>query len=66
MQGYELKINIYAENEAEIEETRQALATFINLHAQQGRAVSAKKITQAVNNWEKNPIVRNAIINFFK
>jgi hypothetical protein len=66
MQGYELKINIYAENEVEVEEARQALAAFINQHAQQGRAVSATKITEAVKNWERNPLVRNAIINFFK
>lgn len=65
MQGYELKINIYAENAEEVEQARQAIVSFINQHARQGRAVSATKITEAVKRWDKNPFVRNKIIEFF-
>ena len=66
MQGFEIKFNIYANNEQEAQEARNALVEFINQHARQGRAVCATKITEAVKNWERNPLVRNAIINFFK
>lgn len=65
MKGYEIKFNIYAENAEEVEQARQAIVSFINQHAQQGRAVSATKIAQAIGNWEKNIFVRNEIIKFF-
>ena len=65
MEGYEIKFNIYANNEAEVEKARQALVGFIADNARQGRAVSANKITQAVARWQDNPFVKQQIINFF-
>lgn len=66
LKGFPLTFNIYAENEAEVEECRKAIIAFIGLHASQCRAVTAKKVAQAIGNWDKNPIVRNQIINYFK
>lgn len=66
MKGFPITFNIYAESEQEAEEARQALIAFIGQHAQQGRAVTGRKITQAVASWDKNPLVRNQIINYFK
>ncbi|MBQ4377079.1 MAG: hypothetical protein II793_05245 [Bacteroidales bacterium] len=66
LQGYEIKFNIYAESEAEAEEARQAIIAFIASHAQQGRAVTGRKIAEAVAKWDKNPFVKNEIIKFFK
>ena len=66
MQGYEIKFHIYAESEQEAEEARQAIVGFINEHAQQGRAVTGKKIADIVGRWKDNVIVRNKIINYFK
>lgn len=66
LQGFPLMFNIYAESEAEVEECRMAIIAFIGLHASQCRAVTAKKVAQAISNWDKNPIVRNQIINYFK
>lgn len=66
MKGYPLTVNIYAENEAEVEEARKAIVAFINSHAQQGRAVTGKKIAEAVVRWDKNPFVKNQIINFLR
>lgn len=66
MKGYPITLNIYAENEAEVEQARKAIVSFINQHAQQGRAVTGRKIAEAVSNWDKNPFVRNQIINFLK
>ena len=65
MQGYEIKFNIYAESDQEVEEARSAIIGFINQHAQQGRAVTAHKVADAVRNWESNPIVKNKIIKYF-
>ena len=65
MKGYEIKFNIYANSEEEVEQARQAIVSFIDQHARQGRAVSATKIAEAVSKWDKNPFVRNEIIKFF-
>lgn len=66
LKGFPLTFNIYAENEQEVEACRMAIISFIGLHASQCRAVTAKKVAQAIANWDKNPIVRNQIINYFK
>ena len=66
LKGFPISFNIYAENETEAEEARRAIISFIGLHASQCRAVTAKKVTHALSNWDKNPIVRNHIINYFK
>ena len=66
LRGFPISFNIYAESEKEVEEARIAIIAFIGLHASQCRAVTAKKVAQALSNWDKNPIVKNHIINYFK
>jgi hypothetical protein len=66
LHGYPLTFNIYAEDEKEVEDARMAIIAFIGLHASQCRAVTARKVAQAISNWDKNPIVKNQIINYFK
>lgn len=66
LKGFPLSFNIYAENEQEVEECRMAIIAFIGMHASQCRAVTAKKVAQALSNWDKNLLVRNHIINYFK
>ena len=66
LKGFPLQFNIYAENEQEVEECRMAIIAFIGNHASQCRAVTAKKVAQALSNWDKNPFVKNHIINYFK
>ena len=66
LQGFPITFNIYARNEQEVEKLRMAIVAFINSHARQGRAVDAPRLTQAIANWEKNPFVKNQIINYFK
>lgn len=66
LKGFPIQFNMYAENEQEIEECRKAIIGFIGLHASQCRAVTARKVTNALSNWDKNPMVRNWIINYFK
>ena len=66
MKGFPITFNIYAESEQEAEEARMAIVAFIGQHARQGRAVTGRKIAQALANWDKNLIVKNQIINYFK
>ena len=66
LHGFPLTFNIYAENENEVEDCRMAIIAFIGLHASQYRAVTAKKVAQAISNWDKNPIVKNKIISYFE
>lgn len=66
LKGFPLTFNIYAENEQEVEECRMAIIAFIGTHASQCRAVTAKKVGQAVSNWDKNAFVKNRIINYFR
>lgn len=66
LKGFPLTFNIYAENEQEVEECRMAIIAFIGTHASQCRAVTARKVGQAIANWDKNMIVRNRIIQYFK
>ena len=65
LQGYEVKFNLYAEDESEADEARIAIVNFIRQHAQHGRAVTARKVADAVNGWERNPIIKNGIIKYF-
>lgn len=66
MKVYQLQTPIYAESESEVIELRNAIVAFINEHRQHGRAVSARKVTEAIRNWDSNIIVKNRIINHFK
>lgn len=66
MKGFQITFNIYAESEQEAEEARMAIIAFIGQHAHQGRAVTGRKIAQAIANWDKNPLVKSQIINYFK
>lgn len=66
LKGFPLSFNIYAESAEEAEECRKAIVTFITLHATQCRAVTARKVTEALRNWDKNAIVKRKIIDYFK
>lgn len=64
MNGFPITFNIYANNEQEVEVARFVITEFIRRHAEEGRAVSATKITEALQNCENNPMIRNRIIRF--
>ena len=66
LKGFPITFNVYARDEQEVEELRMAVVAFIGCHARQGRAVDAARLAKAVANWDKNPIVRNQIISYFK
>lgn len=64
--GFPITFNVYARNEQEVEDLRMAIVAFIGLHARQGRAIDAARLAKAISNWDKNPLVKNHIINYFK
>ena len=66
MKGYEVRFNIYADSQAEADMATQAIKAFINEHAKHGRAVTARKVADAVVKWESNPLVKRRIIDYFK
>ena len=66
MGGYEIRFQIYADSEQEAEDARRAIVDFIAEHAKYGRAVTGKKLADAVRNWKSNILVKNRIINYFK
>ena len=66
LRGIPITFNIYARNEQEVEDLRMAIVAFIGLHARQGRAVDAARLAKAIAGWDKNQLVKNQIINYFK
>ena len=64
MQGFPITFNIYANDAQEVETLRFVITEFIRKHAEEGRAVSAKKLTEAIQNCENNPIIRNRVKRF--
>lgn len=66
MKVFSVDIPIYAESENEVAELRQTLVWFINLHRSNGRAVTAKKVSDAVKKWDSNFLVKRRIIEHFK
>lgn len=66
MKAFEVKpFNIWANNQEEVDEMRQAFIDFIEEHGKQKRFVSAAKVTEAIRNWKNNVLVRNKIIEHF-
>lgn len=64
MQAFEMKIHIYADTQQEVDDCRKAIYQFIEDNRMEGRAVTAKKISEALPKWKSNPLVRAGIINF--
>lgn len=65
LKGFPVTFNMYAETAEEAEECRMAIIAFIDQHARAGRAVTARKVAQAVASWDRNPIVKSQIIKYF-
>lgn len=63
---FPISFEVYAYDEREVEDLRMAIVAFIGHHAQCGRAVTASKAAKAIANWDKNPIVKNKVIQYFQ
>jgi hypothetical protein len=60
-----IEFNVWANDEQEGEELKKAICEFITWHGQQGRKVSAARLTEALRNWQNNILVKNSIIKHF-
>ena len=59
MNGFEIKFNVYANSQEEADKATDAIKAFIGAKANQGIAVTADKITAAVNKYKDNYFVTN-------
>ncbi len=59
MGGYEIRFNVYAESQAEADAASAAIKQFISAKARTGIAVTAVKLTEAVEKWKDNYFVNN-------
>lgn len=66
MLPFKIDFYIYAETQEEVDECRNAVHKFIEENRQEGRAVTAKKLTNALSRWKSNTLVKMGIINFLK
>lgn len=66
MKVFNIDIPIYAETEGEAAELRQTIVWFINLHRNNNRAVTARKVSEAIKAWDSNFLVKRKIIEHFK
>ena len=57
MSGYEVKFNVYANSQEEADRATEAIKAFIGAKAQQGVAVTANKIAEAVSRYKDNYFV---------
>ena len=66
MKGYNIQFQIYAENEQEAKEARDAIVRFISDLACCGRAVTGKKISEGLPKWKENLFIRKKVLDFFR
>lgn len=64
MKPEKMEIYIYADSPEEVDACRKAIHAFIEENRQQGRAITARKLTEALSKWKSNAIVKAGIINF--
>ena len=57
MQGFMISFNVYANSQKEADEASVALRAFVDNQARQGRAVTARKLTDAINKYKNNYFV---------
>lgn len=66
MQAFNIQFQIYADGVEEVEELRKTIVDFINEHRAAGRAVTAKKCSNAIKKWRDNVFIKNQVIDYFK
>lgn len=59
MQGYKIEFYVYAESQEEADNAASEIKAFISSYAREGRAVTARKISEAVSRFKNNFLVRN-------
>ena len=57
MRGFPIQFNIYAESQAEADRASEAIKAFISAQAEKGVAVTAGKLTAAIDKYKDNFLV---------
>ena len=63
---FPITFEVYAYDAQEVEELRQAIVDFIAFHAERKLPILAGKAAKGIREWDKNPFVKNRIIQFFQ
>lgn len=63
---FPVSFEVYAYDKEEVEELRQAIVDFIAYHARRNLPILAGKAAKGIRNWDKNPFVRNKVIQHFQ
>lgn len=63
---FPISFEVYAYDAQEVEDLRTAIVDFIGQHARCGRPVTAGKTAKAIREWDRNPIVRNKVIQYYQ
>lgn len=63
---FPITFEVYAYDAQEVEELRKAIVDFIAFHAERKLPILAGKAAQGIREWDKNPFVKNRIIQFFQ
>lgn len=61
-----ISFNVWANDEKEADELKVAVCNFIDWFGQRGIKVTASKLSDAINRWQSNVLVKNSVINHFK
>lgn len=61
-----ISFNVWANDEKEAEELKASVCNFIDWFGQRGIKVTASKLSDAINRWQNNVLVKNSVINHFK
>ena len=61
-----IEFNIWANGPEDGERLQKAICDFIDQNGQHGVRVTADKVAQALDRWQSNAFIKNAIINHFK
>ncbi len=63
---FPVTFEVYAYDAQEVEELRKAVVDFIAFHARRNLPILAGKAAEGIRAWDKNPFVRNRIIQHFQ
>ena len=65
LKGFPITFNIYANNEQEVTDLRFIITEFIRLNAEEGRAISATRLAEALRDINNTPLIKNRITRYF-
>ena len=62
---FNISFNIWAKDAEEVNRMKGSIIDFINWFGERGYKVSADKVSEAINGWQKNFFIKNEVIKYF-